>query len=63
MLDFCAECLKTYGEILKGEKAHLCPDWDFLPIDENCDEFEACLCSFRKMISTYFLSPKEPEPK
>jgi hypothetical protein len=27
-----------------GAKAHLCPEWDFLAIDETCPEFEACLC-------------------
>jgi hypothetical protein len=23
---------------------HLCPDWDFLEIDDECEEFNACTC-------------------
>jgi hypothetical protein len=26
------------------KRKHACPDWDFLEIDEDCPEFEACLC-------------------
>lgn len=29
---------------LTGEKKHYCPDWDFMAIDENSPEFEACTC-------------------
>ena len=28
----------------KENKQHFCPEWDFLEIDENSPEFEACLC-------------------
>jgi hypothetical protein len=24
---------------------HLCPDWDFDLIDDECEEFDACTCS------------------
>lgn len=27
-----------------GKYAHMCPDWDYLPIDETDDEIVACLC-------------------
>jgi len=23
---------------------HLCPDWDFLQIDDECEEFSGCTC-------------------
>ena len=23
---------------------HLCPDWDFLEIDDECEEFNQCTC-------------------
>lgn len=39
-----AECIATYGRVLTGEHGHWCPDWDFMPIDETCREFEACTC-------------------
>ena len=29
---------------LKGLKKHFCPDWDYMAIDETCDEFQACCC-------------------
>ena len=38
------DCLAVYGCILTGAKAHRCPDWDFLPIDETTPEMDACLC-------------------
>lgn len=31
-------------ESLEGEKKHYCPEWDGLPIDETCPEFEFCDC-------------------
>jgi len=37
------DCLKWRKEILTGKKAHWCPDWDDLPIDETCREFP-CVC-------------------
>lgn len=38
------ECLKYYGRVLTGKFAHWCWDWDQLPIDETCREFEVCCC-------------------
>jgi len=26
------------------KQAHYCPEWDYLYIDNNCPEFDACLC-------------------
>lgn len=30
---------------LTGRFVHLCPDWDYLEIDETVSEFECCACS------------------
>ena len=46
--DWAGECLAWRGRILTGEKRHWCPDWDYLPIDETCDEFEACTCKLNR---------------
>ncbi len=43
------ECIKVYGKVLNGEFKHFCPEWDFLPIDETCGEFECCTC-YQKLI-------------
>jgi hypothetical protein len=41
--EFARLCLKYRGRILTGKHAHACEDWDFLPIDETCDEWP-CVC-------------------
>ena len=33
---------------LMGEFVHECPDWDYLEIDENDEEFAHCSCAFGK---------------
>lgn len=38
------DCIEFYGEVLIGDKAHWCPEFDFLPIDETCEEFKFCEC-------------------
>lgn len=40
------DCMKYYGRVLMGSKAHYCPEFDYLPIDETCDEIESCSCEF-----------------
>ena len=42
--DFNTDCLRTHGRTLTGKYAHCCVEWDDMPIDETCKEFEACLC-------------------
>lgn len=42
--DWKEDCMKWWGKILTGDKAHWCPEWDDLPIDETCDEFRFCQC-------------------
>lgn len=42
------QCLKWQDKILTGKMCHYCPDWDYLPIDETCMEYEACNCEWRK---------------
>jgi hypothetical protein len=37
-------CAFWRGEVLTGEFAHWCPDWDDLPIDETVPEFDCCCC-------------------
>lgn len=38
------DCVGYRGRVLTGVGAHWCPDWDGLPIDETCAEWEACAC-------------------
>lgn len=38
------DCLAEYGVELMGPHRHYCPDWDYLPIDQTCIEFESCTC-------------------
>lgn len=38
------DCLRYWGTILTGKFGHWCWDWDELPIDETCKEFEYCGC-------------------
>lgn len=42
--DWIAECTHYHGRVLVGKYAHWCSDWDFLPIDETCPEWECCVC-------------------
>jgi hypothetical protein len=42
--EWVTDCMQTYGRVLDGAHAHWCPDWDYLPIDETCQEFESCIC-------------------
>jgi hypothetical protein len=37
-------CLFEHGVILMGNKRHYCYDWDLMPIDETCAQFECCSC-------------------
>jgi len=38
------ECLARWGRILTGSKGHWCPEWDGMPIDSTCTEFDTCMC-------------------
>jgi hypothetical protein len=42
--EFDRDSLRFHKRILTGSKKHFCPEWDFMPIDETCKEFECCLC-------------------
>ena len=44
MTEFEEDCLHHYGEILTGKYKHYCCEWDYLPIDETCPEYEFCYC-------------------
>ena len=35
---------RTHERDLVGKYSHWCPEWDFMPIDETCKEFEFCSC-------------------
>ena len=39
------DCFRWHDKVLTGENCHYCPDWDYLPIDDTCMEFEACTCN------------------
>jgi hypothetical protein len=41
------QCTRYWGVSLTGKYAHYCPEWDFLPIDETCKEFEHCSCDHK----------------
>ena len=40
------DCLREWGRELTGEFGHYCDEWDELPIDETCREFDVCTCDF-----------------
>jgi hypothetical protein len=42
--DWDWDCRRWHSRVLVGKMRHWCPDWDYLPIDETCSEFEACTC-------------------
>jgi hypothetical protein len=42
--DWANDCLHWRGRLLTGDRAHWCPDWDDLPIDETCEEWP-CACA------------------
>jgi hypothetical protein len=44
MVEFEKECQRWHGRKLKGNYAHYCADWDYLPIDDTCVEFQSCTC-------------------
>lgn len=44
MTEFEEDCLRYHGRILTGLYKHFCPDWDDLPIDDTCAEYESCTC-------------------
>jgi len=44
-----ADCLRTHGRRLTGQYAHWCKEWDFMPIDETCPEFDACICKIKNI--------------
>jgi hypothetical protein len=44
--DWKRDCLYWWKEVLAGTRAHWCPNWDFLPIDETRDEIKSCTCLF-----------------
>ncbi len=43
-MTFEQACLHWRGRILTGEYAHLCDNWDGLPIDETMIEWP-CVCA------------------
>ena len=44
LTDFDRESLKWRGVVLTGKYRHWCAEWDELPTDETCPEFEVCHC-------------------
>ena len=48
MNQFDEDCKHFYGKPLTGKYKHYCPDFDYLPIDETCSEFEYCLCEWEE---------------
>jgi hypothetical protein len=44
MTELDEESIKMYGKPLQGKYKHFCNEFDFLPIDETCFEFQYCTC-------------------
>jgi hypothetical protein len=44
MTEFEQDCMQMYGKLLTGKYKHYCCEWDYLPIDETCYEYFACMC-------------------
>ncbi len=44
MTKFDQDCMQMWGKLLTGKYKHYCCEWDYLPIDETCHEFFACMC-------------------
>ncbi len=42
------DCFRWHDRLLTGNFQHYCPDWDYLPIDDTCMEYEACFCEKEK---------------
>ncbi len=42
--EFKRESIKDHGRVLTGERAHWCPDWDYMTVDETCAEIVGCCC-------------------
>jgi hypothetical protein len=42
--EWVRDCMFERGRILKGEYCHWCNEWDFLTMDETCDEWP-CGCA------------------
>lgn len=42
--DWLDDCARYRGKILRGVFSHWCVEWDYLPIDETCEEFRCCRC-------------------
>lgn len=48
--DWINDCKHWHAKVLTGKYGHWCPEFDFLPIDETCDEFKFCVCEFTDTI-------------
>lgn len=42
--EWAEDCLRYWDTVLIGDFGHWCWEWDELPIDETCKEFEVCTC-------------------
>ncbi len=42
--DWIRDSIKYWDKVLIGNKSHWCYEWDDLPIDETCKEYESCIC-------------------
>jgi hypothetical protein len=45
LTDWEEDCLRWRGCVLTGKHSHWCPDWDYLPIDETCEEWPCVCCN------------------
>lgn len=53
-------CMRCWGRVLTGKYAHCCYQWDDLPIDEDCAEFEYCVCIIKDANGNIIRDPSNP---
>lgn len=55
--EFNKEARKTHGRDLHGPDRHWCHDWDSMPIDATCSEYDCCSCDhswFGELVSRVY---------
>ena len=53
MTDWEADCYEFHGKFLHGTFQHYCAEFDGLPIDETCKEFDHCKCFDEKPLDEH----------
>lgn len=43
-LDFTNRPITNADKEICASHLHFCPEWDFMPVDSDCPEYEFCIC-------------------